>query len=113
MRQRLKFLTTALLGAAVSFSAVAPLRGQAPPPSNAGPDKTGVAGPGANATLPKFEVATVKPTKADEGQTMMMFTSEGISIHGVPMKMLVRESFGIEDDRDAAHGARRTTRAEA
>jgi len=30
---------------------------------------------------------------------MMMFTSDGVSIHGVPMKMLIRESFGIEDDR--------------
>jgi len=29
----------------------------------------------------------------------MMFTADGISIHGVPMKMLIRESFGVEDDR--------------
>ena len=51
------------------------------------------------AVLPKFEVATIKPTKSDDGNTMMMFTADGISIHGVPMKMLLRESFGIEDDR--------------
>ncbi len=49
--------------------------------------------------LPKFEVATIKPSKSDDGRIMMMFTADGISIHGVPMKMLIRESFGIEDDR--------------
>lgn len=49
--------------------------------------------------LPKFEVATVKPSKSDDGRIMMMFTADGISIHGVPMKMLIREAFGIEDDR--------------
>jgi uncharacterized protein (TIGR03435 family) len=56
-------------------------------------------GADANAVLPKFEVATIKPTKDDDGRTMMMFTPDGISIHGVPMKMLLRESFGVEDDR--------------
>jgi uncharacterized protein (TIGR03435 family) len=30
---------------------------------------------------------------------MMMFTPDGISIHGVPLKMLLRESFNLEDDR--------------
>jgi uncharacterized protein (TIGR03435 family) len=49
--------------------------------------------------LPKFEVATIKPSKGDDGRTMMMFTPDGISIHGVAMKMLIREAFGVEDER--------------
>src|ERR1700719_1277335 len=49
--------------------------------------------------LPRFEVATIKATKTDDGQSMLRFTPDGISIHGVPMKMLVREAFGVEDDR--------------
>jgi len=56
-------------------------------------------GADAKVDLPKFEVATIKPTKEDDGRSMMMFTPDGISIHGVPMKMLLRESFGVEDDR--------------
>lgn len=49
--------------------------------------------------LPKFEVATVRATKDDDGRTMIRFTPDGISIHGVPLKMLLREAFGVEDDR--------------
>lgn len=49
--------------------------------------------------LPKFEVATIKPTKDDDGRIMMMFTPDGTSIHGVPIKMLLREAFDLEDDR--------------
>ena len=48
--------------------------------------------------MPKFEVATIKPTKDDEDQSMMMYTSDGISLHGIPMKMILREAFGVEDD---------------
>jgi uncharacterized protein (TIGR03435 family) len=55
--------------------------------------------PASVSDLPKFEVATIKPSKSDDGRIMMMFTADGISIHGVPMKMLIREAFGIEDDR--------------
>jgi len=56
-------------------------------------------GADAKVDLPKFEVATVKATKDDDGSTMIRFTPDGISIHGVPLKMLLRESFGVEDDR--------------
>jgi uncharacterized protein (TIGR03435 family) len=48
--------------------------------------------------LPKFTVATIKPA-APSDENMLMFTPDGVSIHGIPMKMLLRESFGIEDDR--------------
>ncbi len=106
VKQRLKFPMIALLGVAVSFLGVGSLHSQSAPAANAAPSKPETAvsqsktpDSSANSTLPKFEVATIKPTKVDDGQTMMMFTQDGISIHGVPMKMLVREAFGIEDDR--------------
>ncbi len=87
--------TFSLLCVNGSYGQAAPsveINSSKPAPAAAAPDA-------ASAPLPKFEVATIKPTKSDDGNTMMMFTADGISIHGVPMKMLLRESFGIEDDR--------------
>jgi len=50
--------------------------------------------------LPKFEVATIKLSKIDDDRlTRMRLNADGISIRGVPMKILIRESFGVEDDR--------------
>jgi len=50
--------------------------------------------------LPKFEVATIKLSKIDDDRlTWMRLNADGISIRGVPMKILIRESFGVEDDR--------------
>jgi bla regulator protein blaR1 len=98
VRQRLVFLTTCILSVVVALSAARALHAQSAAAANAAL-KPGTSAPTTNSPLPKFEVATVKPTKADEDRTMMMFTADGISIHGVPMKMLVREAFGIEDDR--------------
>jgi uncharacterized protein (TIGR03435 family) len=90
-------LSTAFLWLCVSgaYGQAAPsveINSSNPAPAAAAPDA-------ASAPLPKFEVATIKPTKSDDGNTMIMFTPDGISLHGVPMKMLLRESFGIEDDR--------------
>jgi uncharacterized protein (TIGR03435 family) len=53
----------------------------------------------ANAKVPVYAVATVKPAKADEGRIMMMFTPDGISVSGVPLQLLLREAFGVGDDR--------------
>jgi uncharacterized protein (TIGR03435 family) len=46
-----------------------------------------------------FEVSTVKPSKPQMGDSMMMFTADGVSITGIPLRMVIREAFGIEDDR--------------
>ncbi|HEY6849483.1 MAG TPA: TIGR03435 family protein [Terracidiphilus sp.] len=48
---------------------------------------------------PKFEVSTVKASKPDPGNSMMMFTPDGISITSFRLDMVVREAFGINDDR--------------
>lgn len=103
MTQRLRPVPGVLLGFLLSTLCASQLCAQSNPPATLALKSEGSAQPaqGADAktNLPKFEVATIKPTKEDEGRTMMMFTPDGISIHGVPMKMLLRESFGVEDDR--------------
>jgi uncharacterized protein (TIGR03435 family) len=87
VKQYLRYLQIPYLTAALCLAYPRPSYGQtAPSASDTKPD------------LPKFEVATVKPA-APSDNSMLMFTPDGISIHGVPMKMLIRESFGIEDDR--------------
>jgi uncharacterized protein (TIGR03435 family) len=49
--------------------------------------------------VPEYAVATVKPAKSDDGRIMMMFTPDGISVSGVPLQLLLREAFGVGDDR--------------
>jgi bla regulator protein blaR1 len=55
--------------------------------------------PTAAADLPKYDVASIKPYKADDGQVRMMITSDGVSFHGVPMRLLLPQAFGVEEDR--------------
>ena len=49
--------------------------------------------------LPAFEVASIKPNKLFDGRVMFMLTPDGISVTGVPMQMILRQAFGVEDDR--------------
>jgi len=68
--------------------------------------------------MPKFEVATIKPVKGDNvmlggmrapdgslrgkgqgGLVGIMLTPDGINMTGVPVQMLLRQAFGVEDDR--------------
>jgi uncharacterized protein (TIGR03435 family) len=56
----------------------------------------------APAQLPAFDVASVKPRK-DEGIGHMnvdiWMTPDGITASGVPLSMLIREAFGVTEDR--------------
>jgi uncharacterized protein (TIGR03435 family) len=50
--------------------------------------------------VPKYDVATIKPsTGASDGRIMLMFTPDGVSMTGIPVQMLLREAFRVEDDR--------------
>ncbi len=50
--------------------------------------------------VPKFDVATIKPSPAEsEGRVTMMMTPDGVSISGVPLQMILRDAFRTEDDR--------------
>lgn len=52
----------------------------------------------APADLPKYDVATVKPSKSVD-RVMLMFKPDGVSMTGVPVQMMLRAALGIEDDR--------------
>jgi uncharacterized protein (TIGR03435 family) len=78
-----------------------PLRGQSDGSQHqpaVAPQQADPSAPASVPSLPRFEVATIKPA-APSDNVMLMFTPDGISIHGVPMKMLLREAFDVEDDR--------------
>jgi bla regulator protein blaR1 len=52
----------------------------------------------ASRDLPKYDVATIKPTAESNGMMRFMFTPAGISLTGVPIQMLLTEGFHVEDD---------------
>ena len=63
---------------------------------------SGSASPQASAAtenLPKYDVASIKPYKADDGRMMMMFTPDGVSLHGLPLREVLQHAFGVEQDR--------------
>ena len=53
------------------------------------------------ANLPKFDVASIKPHKDEGGMMRIGFglTADGIRADGVPLAMIVRQAFGVSDDR--------------
>jgi bla regulator protein blaR1 len=52
----------------------------------------------APAALPAWEVSTVKPSSPDQRGMMIQMTPDGIRIVNVPLWMIVREAFGVNDD---------------
>jgi uncharacterized protein (TIGR03435 family) len=53
-----------------------------------------------SADVPKYEVATIKPSPADtEGRLRLMFTPDGTQISGAPLQLIVRDAFGVQEDR--------------
>ncbi len=53
----------------------------------------------ASVDVPRFEVATIKPAVGNDGRIMMMMNPDGVSLHGIPMQMVLRGAFNVEDDR--------------
>ena len=51
------------------------------------------------ADLPKYDVSSIKPYKADDGRVMIRLTPDGVSMHGVPMRLLLPQAFSVEEDR--------------
>ena len=76
-------LSSAILAHAQADSKVKPA---SPAATDASPD------------LPRYDVATIKPTSASDGRRMFLFTPDGISLTGVPIQMLLTEAFHVEDD---------------
>jgi bla regulator protein BlaR1 len=85
------------LAATVALMLAAPIgigvvHGQAAAPPTSAPSSKAV-------DLPKYEVASIKPYKADDFRVRIMLTPDGISFHGVPARMMLQQAFGVEDDR--------------
>lgn len=91
---RFRCVARLLVSAALIFASpvLSPAQGEAgakpasPAASDASPD------------LPKYDVATIKPTSASDGRRMFLFIPDGISLSGVPVQMLLTEAFHVEDD---------------
>jgi uncharacterized protein (TIGR03435 family) len=65
------------------------------PPANPAP------APQSNAAvqLPGWDAASIKPSDPNARESRFMFTPDGISVTHVPLFFIVREAFGLEDDR--------------
>ncbi len=63
--------------------------------------QTGVAAPatGDASAPPAFEVVSIKPNKGDSMMSRIMMTPDGVSVSNVPLHGLIREAFGVSDDR--------------
>ena len=53
----------------------------------------------AKADLPKYEVATIKPSTGVDNRFRLIMTPDGISLEGVPIQLLLQQAFGVENDR--------------
>jgi bla regulator protein blaR1 len=51
-----------------------------------------------SSALPAWDVSTVKPASSGARGSSLMFTPDGISIKNVPLQMIVREAFDVQDD---------------
>jgi uncharacterized protein (TIGR03435 family) len=74
----------------LAASAQAPAAAQAP---------TAVPGKDASTALPAFEVVSIKPDNSGSRMMRIMFTSDGISVNGFPVHMLLREALGVSDNQ--------------
>lgn len=80
-------------------SQAAPPAGQTAPaqaPSSAAADPAPAAAP---AKIPVFAVASIKPDKSGSNGVRLMFGPDGFSSSNVPLKFLIREAFGVNDDQ--------------
>lgn len=50
-----------------------------------------------NANLPKFDAVSIRSSA--NGGTMLLLTPDGISATSVPLQLILRQAFGVEDDR--------------
>jgi uncharacterized protein (TIGR03435 family) len=51
-----------------------------------------------NANFPKFDAVSVRPA-GNVSATMLLLTPDGISATNVPLHLILRQAFGVEDDR--------------
>lgn len=65
-----------------------------------GSDSISIAGDaGAAPDLPKYEVASIKPAASNNGMMYMRYLPGGTLIQGLQLQFLLRDGFGVQDDR--------------
>jgi len=82
------------IAAAAMLSIPVPVRAQADSSAKPAPSASADASP----DLPKYDVATIKPTSDTDGMRRFLFTPDGIEITGMPLQVLLTEGFHVEDD---------------
>ncbi|HEY4045691.1 MAG TPA: TIGR03435 family protein [Acidobacteriaceae bacterium] len=55
-------------------------------------------GTNADAKVPAFEVASIKPSKSSDGGMRIMFTPDGFSTTNIPLKIVISQAYGIRED---------------
>jgi bla regulator protein BlaR1 len=53
----------------------------------------------AGADVPEFEAATIKPNKAGSNRRSFMYNQTGMSMEGVPVQMMLQDTFNVTEDR--------------
>ncbi len=49
--------------------------------------------------VPVYEISTVRVNKTNVGGSRLMFTPDGLDVSGVPLLMLLREAYSVQDDQ--------------
>ena len=73
------------------------LHGQSPAPTSASEEQT--KGYAWTPDLPKYEVASIKPSPTDDGRMRLMMKPTGVELRGSQVQMLLQLAFGVEPDR--------------
>jgi uncharacterized protein (TIGR03435 family) len=93
-----QFFAACILLAAHGLAAQASAPSAALPAAAAPADSTATPPTAADAQPPAWDAATIKPSAPDQRGSMINFTPDGIKITNVPLQIILRESFGVEDD---------------
>jgi uncharacterized protein (TIGR03435 family) len=92
-------LALAACGLLLAHCAMAQAGAAAPQATNPAPPAAPAAPAAAPVALPAWDVSTVKPASPDARGSMFNITPDGIKITNVPLWTIVREAFGLENDR--------------
>jgi uncharacterized protein (TIGR03435 family) len=111
-RRKLLLGTATLLALAVpfAFGLLQPAQ-TAPAAAQAAPAKSPLSGPvpasadSPDTKVPDFAVASIKPDKSGTNLVRIMFGPDGFSATNVPLKLLIREAFSVNDDQIAGEPA--------
>jgi len=107
LRQRCIQISGLMLAFLAGASGLAAAQTSTPPPPPAsGQAAATPASPRATAStppdkVPEFAVASIKPNKSGSMGVRIMFGNDGFSATNTPLKLMIREAYGVNDDQIA------------